>query len=173
MAYIALALALTFSVAGPASSAFAQTESATAEDGAPASEAPGNTSTAPNTPLGANLAPPVGIAPPIVAPGGVNQSGSATVSHTAGTLTSGQANPGSGTTNRRRDTNTTANNAPAAAPDATGDGQSAPAVQTCADFPTWYDAQLALESSVDPTQQRELDPDGDTIACEEYMYPGS
>jgi hypothetical protein len=46
-------------------------------------------------------------------------------------------------------------------------------VQTCADFPTWYDAQLALESSIDPNQQVELDPDGDTIACEEYMYPGS
>lgn len=171
LAYIALALALTCCAAAPAQITHAQTESATAEDGKPASEAPGNTSTAPNTPLGANLAPPVGITPPIVAPGGVNQSGSATISNTAGTLTSGQANPGSGTSTRRRDTNTT--NAPAAAPEATGDGQAAPAVQTCADFPTWYDAQLALESSIDATQQRELDPDGDTIACEEYMYPGS
>lgn len=170
---LALALALTFSVGLGATTTLAQTESATAEDGAPASEAPGTTTTAPNVPLGANLAPPVGITPPAVSPGGVGQSGSANVSHAPGTLTSGNG--------RNR---TTTETVPAGNTSATADGPTqgpppstesgaAPQVQTCADFPTWYDAQLALESSVDPSQQVELDPDGDTIACEEYMYPGS
>ena len=50
---------------------------------------------------------------------------------------------------------------------------AAASVATCADYPTWYDAQLALESSVDPALTASLDPDGNTIACEEVMYPGS
>jgi hypothetical protein len=170
---LALALALTFSLGLGATATLAQTESATAEDGAPASEAPGNTTTVPNVPLGANLTPPVGITPPALTPGGVGQSGSANVSHAPGTLTSGSG--------RNR---TTTETVPAGNTSARADGpavgsapatgsDSAPQVKTCADFPTWYDAQLALESSIDPAQQVELDPDGDTIACEEYMYPGS
>jgi hypothetical protein len=169
---LALALALTFSLGLGAQTTLAQTESATAEDGAPASEAPGTTTTVPNVPLGANLPPPTGITPPVLVPGAVGQSGSATVSHTPGTLTSGSG--------RNR---TTTETVPAGNTSAIADGPtqgspattsgSAPQVQTCADFPTWYDAQLALESSIDPAQQVELDPDGDTIACEEYMYPGS
>ncbi|MCA9878760.1 MAG: excalibur calcium-binding domain-containing protein [Thermomicrobiales bacterium] len=151
--------------------ALAQTESATAEDGAPASEAPGPTTSVPDVPLGANLTPPVGIAPPVLTPGGVGQSGSASVSHTPGTLTSGNGRNRTTTeTVPAGNTSATANGPGAAAPPT--DAGSAPQVQTCADFPTWYDAQLALESSIDPAQQRELDPDGDTIACEEYMYPG-
>lgn len=170
---LAIALALSFSLGFGAQETLAQTESATAEDGAPASEAPGNTTTAPNVPLGANLTPPVGITPPALVPGGVNQSGSASVSHTPGTLTSG-----SGRNRTVTETvpagNTSANaNGPAQSPPPATESSSAPQVQTCADFPTWYDAQLALESSIDPAQQVELDPDGDTIACEEYMYPGS
>lgn len=170
---LALALALTFSLGLGAQATLAQTESATAEDGAPASEAPGATSTAPNVPLGANLAPPVGITPPIISPAGVGQSGSANVSHTPGTLTSGNGRNRTTTeTVPAGNTSATANGPVAGAPPAT-DGGTAPQVQACADFPTWYDAQLALESSIDPSQQVELDPDGDTIACEEYMYPGS
>lgn len=72
---LALALALTFSLGLGAQGALAQTESATAEDGAPASEAPASTSTAPNVPIGANLTPPVGITPPVISPTGVGQSG--------------------------------------------------------------------------------------------------
>lgn len=170
---LALALALTFSLGLGAQATLAQTESATAEDGAPASEAPGNTATAPNVPLGANLTPPVGITPPIISSPGVGQSGSANVSHTPGTLTSG-----SGRNRTVTETvpagNTSANaNGPVQGSAPATESGLAPAVQTCADFPTWYDAQLALESSIDPAQQYELDPDGDTIACEEYMYPGS
>ena len=50
------------------------------------------------------------------------------------------------------------------------ESEAAP-VSGCADYPTWYDAQLTLESSVDPAVIGALDPDGDTIACEEVMYP--
>jgi hypothetical protein len=170
---LALALALTFSLGLGVQTTLAQTESATAEDGAPASEAPGATTTVPNVPLGANLAPPVGITPPALVPGGVNQSGSANVSHTPGTLTSGNGRNRTTTeTVPAGNTSATADGPSQGAPPATT-SDSAPQVQTCADFPTWYDAQLALESSIDPSQQVELDPDGDTIACEEYMYPGS
>ncbi|MBL8126888.1 MAG: hypothetical protein U0Z70_06205 [Thermomicrobiales bacterium] len=170
---LALALALTFSLGLGAQGALAQTESATAEDGAPASEAPASTSTAPNVPIGANLTPPVGITPPVISPTGVGQSGSANVSHTPGTLTSGNGRNRTTTeTVPAGNTSATANGPTQGSAPAT-DAGSAPQVQTCADFPTWYDAQLALESSIDPSQQVELDPDGDTIACEEYMYPGS
>ena len=75
----------------------AQTESATAEDGAPASEAPAETSSAPNVPLGANLTPPVGLLPPgpaIISAPGSGQPGSSSVSMAPGTQTTGAANPG-------------------------------------------------------------------------------
>ena len=75
----------------------AQEESATAEDGAPASEAPAETTAAPNVPLGANLTPPVGVVPPgpalITAPGS-GQPGSSSVSMAPGTQTTGTANAG-------------------------------------------------------------------------------
>lgn len=45
----------------------------------------------------------------------------------------------------------------------------APPVPTCADYPSWYDAQLALESTSDPALASSLDPDGNGIACEEVM----
>ena len=132
----------------------AQTESATAEDGKPASEAPATTTQGPTVPIGANLAPPTGIVPPAlttVGPRGTGQSGSSNVSMAPGTLTSGVAREG-----------TNAVRAP----------EAAPPVSACTDFPTWYDAQLTLESSVDVAVLNSLDPDGDTIACEEVMYPG-
>ena len=75
----------------------AQTESASAEDGAPASDAPAETSSAPDVPLGANLTPPLGALPlgPVVgtAPGS-GQPGSSSVSMAPGTLTSGSARIG-------------------------------------------------------------------------------
>jgi len=40
---------------------------------------------------------------------------------------------------------------------------------SCAAYPTWYDAQLALESSTDPLLIAALDPDADGIACEDVM----
>ena len=139
----------------------AQTESATAEDGAPvteepAAEAPATTSTTtvPPVQLGANLTPPVGVLPPPLTPAlAAGQSGDATVSTAAGTVTEGIAREGE-----------RAVRAPEAAPEAE-------AAVTCADFPTWYDAQMTLESSVDPAVLAALDPDGDAIACEELMYP--
>jgi hypothetical protein len=78
-------------------SALAQEESATAEDGAPASEAPAETTTAPNVPLGANLTPPVGLLPPgpaLISAPGSGQPGSSSVSMAPGTQTTGVANPG-------------------------------------------------------------------------------
>lgn len=75
----------------------AQTESANAEDGAPASEAPAETSAAPNVPLGANLTPPVGLLPPgpaIISAPGSGQPGSSSVSMAPGTQTTGVANAG-------------------------------------------------------------------------------
>ena len=75
----------------------AQTESATAEDGAPASEAPAETATAPNVPLGANLTPPLGALPPgpaLISGPGSGQSGSSSISMAPGTLTSGVAREG-------------------------------------------------------------------------------
>src|SRR5919112_435264 len=163
---LALALALTFSFGIGAQTTLAQAESATAEAGPPASEAPGNTSTAPNVPLGANLTPPVGITPPIISPAGVGQSGSSSVSHAPGTLTSGNGRNRTTTETVPAGNTTATADGPTQGPAPSTESDSAPQVQTCADFPTWYDAQLALESSIDPTQQVELDPDGDTIACE-------
>lgn len=141
----------------------AQTESATAEDGAPASEAPAETTTAPNVPLGANLTPPLGVNNGIVGgitpPSGTGQSGTSSVSMAPGTLTSGTAREG-------RNAVRAPEGEPAAAP-----ASEAPAVPTCGDYPTWYDAQLALESATDSALVSSLDPDGNAIACEEVMYP--
>ena len=75
----------------------AQTESASAEDGKPASEAPTETVTAPNVPLGANLTPPLGAlppVPPIISGPGSGQPGSSSVSMAPGTLTAGVAREG-------------------------------------------------------------------------------
>jgi hypothetical protein len=75
----------------------AQTESASAEDGKPASEAPTETVTAPNVPLGANLTPPLGalpLVPPIISGPGSGQPGSSSVSMAPGTLTAGVAREG-------------------------------------------------------------------------------
>jgi hypothetical protein len=167
---VAVAFAASFWLSGVS----AQTESATAEDGKPASEAPANTNPAPNVPIGANLTPPVGLTPPVLSsPSGTGQSGTSSVSMAPGTLTSGVANEG-------RNARHTSGGEPASAPaeepasapaETTEDsGSGDAAVQTCGDFPTWYDSQLALEASVDPALNASLDPDGDAIACEEEMY---
>ncbi|MFN8590714.1 MAG: hypothetical protein U0031_04560 [Thermomicrobiales bacterium] len=148
----ALGLMLCFNSVG---SVWAQTENATAEDGNSSPEAT-ETPTVPNVPLGANLTPPVGITPPgpaLITPPGTGQSGSSTVSMAPGTLTTGTAHEGR---NARHE--------PEAAPDPAS-------VPTCGDYPTWYDAQLALEAAVDDATRASLDPDGNTIACEEVMYP--
>ena len=133
----------------------AQSETATAEDGAPASETP-VTTPVPTVPVGANLTPPVAPVPPgpaLIAAPGSGRSGSSSVSMAPGTQTTGRAREGAN-----------AVRAPEAEP-------APESVAACTDFPTWYDAQLALESSVDEYVIGSLDPDGDTIACEEVMYP--
>ena len=76
---------------------FAQSESATAEDGKSASDAPVETVAAPNVPLGANLTPPLGALPlgPVILSGpGSGNPGSSSVSMAPGTLTSGVAREG-------------------------------------------------------------------------------
>jgi hypothetical protein len=151
----------------------AQEESTSAEDGAPASSAPAETSPVPTVTVGANLTPPTGALPnpPLIPAPGQGQAGSSTVSMAPGTQTTGIAREGANATRERRPDSAPADTAPAdTAPES--DSGSAP-VATCADYPTWYDAQLALESSVDPDLMASLDPDGNTIACEEVMYPGS
>ncbi len=75
----------------------AQTESASAEDGKSASDAPAETVTAPDVPLGANLTPPLGALPlgPVILTGpGSGQPGSSSVSMAPGTLSSGVAREG-------------------------------------------------------------------------------
>jgi hypothetical protein len=72
----------------------AQSESATAEDGKSASDAPAETVSAPNVPLGANLTPPLGALPPIISGPGSGQPGSSSVSMAPGTLTAGVAREG-------------------------------------------------------------------------------
>jgi hypothetical protein len=74
----------------------AQTESASAEDGKSASDAPAETTSAPDVPLGANLTPPLGALPlgPIISGQGSGQPGSSTVSMAPGTLSSGVAREG-------------------------------------------------------------------------------
>ncbi|MDF2757371.1 MAG: putative calcium-binding protein [Thermomicrobiales bacterium] len=76
---------------------FAQSESASAEDGKPASEAPAETATTPNAPLGANLTPSLGalpLGPGILSGSGSGNAGSSSVSMAPGTLTSGVAREG-------------------------------------------------------------------------------
>jgi hypothetical protein len=75
----------------------AQTESASAEDGKSASDAPAETVTTPDVPLGANVTPPLGALPPgpaILSGQGSGQPGSSSVSMAPGTLTSGVAREG-------------------------------------------------------------------------------
>src|SRR5215211_170908 len=75
----------------------AQTESANAEDGKSASDAPAETATAPNVPLGANLTPPLGAlppVPPILSGPGSGHAGTSSVSMAPGTLTAGVAREG-------------------------------------------------------------------------------
>jgi hypothetical protein len=75
----------------------AQTESASAEDGKSASDAPAETVTIPDVPLGANVTPPLGALPPgpaILSGQGSGQPGSSSVSMAPGTLTSGVAREG-------------------------------------------------------------------------------
>ena len=75
---------------------FAQSETSS-EDGKPASEAPAETDTAPNVPLGANLTPPLGalpLGPGILSGSGSGHPGSSSVSMAPGTLTSGVAREG-------------------------------------------------------------------------------
>src|SRR5215213_4331703 len=75
----------------------AQTESASAEDGKSASDAPAETVTTPNAPLGANLTPPLGALPlgPVILSGpGSGHPGTSSVSMAPGTLTSGVAREG-------------------------------------------------------------------------------
>jgi Bacterial TSP3 repeat len=76
---------------------FAQSESASAEDGKPASEAPAETATTPDVPLGANLTPSLGalpLGPGILSGSGSGNAGSSSVSMAPGTLTSGVAREG-------------------------------------------------------------------------------
>jgi hypothetical protein len=75
----------------------AQSETANAEDGKSASDAPAETTTAPNVPLGANLTPPLGALPPVpalISGPGSGQPGSSSVSMAPGTLTAGVAHEG-------------------------------------------------------------------------------
>jgi hypothetical protein len=155
---VGLSLGLSLCLSGVS----AQTESTNAEDGAPASDAPA-AATVPPVPVGANLTPPnTGLppGPPIISGPGSGRPGSSTVSMSPGTRTTGVANRGNG--NGGGSGGGGSSTEPAPEP-----------VTTCDDFPTWYDAQLALESSVDTAVISSLDPDGDAIACEEYMYPSS
>jgi hypothetical protein len=75
----------------------AQSETANAEDGKSASDAPAETTKAPNVPLGANLTPPLGALPPVpalISGPGSGQPGSSSVSMAPGTLTAGVAHEG-------------------------------------------------------------------------------
>jgi Bacterial TSP3 repeat len=93
----ALTASVVLGVSLCVSAASAQSESATAEDGKPASEAPAETSTAPEVPLGANLTPPLGalpLGPAIISGPGSGQPGSSSVSMAPGTLTAGTAREG-------------------------------------------------------------------------------
>lgn len=55
----------------------------------------------------------------------------------------------------------------------TAEAAGAPVVAACADFPTWYDAQIYYESAGSAIEAPELaaslDPDFDGVACEEIM----
>jgi hypothetical protein len=94
-----------------------------------------------------------------------------------GTQTTGVAREGRNASHERPPAETAPAAAPDAAPtdtapaDASAAAPDAAPAAGCGDYPTWYDAQLALESSVDPALNAALDPDGDAIACEAVMYP--
>ncbi len=51
--------------------------------------------------------------------------------------------------------------------------ETAPATGFCAQYASWYDAQVAYENlgatAADPALVQEIDPNYDGIACEEYM----
>jgi hypothetical protein len=147
----------------------AQEESTSAEDGAPASSAPAETNPVATVPIGANLPTTNGAlpSPPLIPAPGQGHAGSSSVSAAPGSQTTGVANAGDHANRERR-----GDSVPATDTTTSSDADATP-VATCADYPTWYDAQLALESSVDPALIASLDPDGNTIACEEVMYPGS
>ena len=93
----ALIASVVLGVSLTVSAVSAQTESASAEDGKSVSDAPAETSTAPEVPLGANLTPPLGALPPgpaIITGPGSGQPGSSSVSMAPGTLTAGTAREG-------------------------------------------------------------------------------
>jgi hypothetical protein len=52
--------------------------------------------------------------------------------------------------------------------------ETAAAPGFCAQYPSWYDAQIAYENlgltAADPVVVQEVDPDYDGIACETYVY---
>ncbi|MFM9107122.1 MAG: hypothetical protein ACKOWF_10555 [Chloroflexota bacterium] len=51
---------------------------------------------------------------------------------------------------------------------AEGDGEAV-YVPTCADYGSWYDAQVALEESGDPALAESLDPDYNGVACDDMQ----
>ena len=138
----------------------AQDESTSTKDGAPASSAPAETNPAPPVPIGANLAPTNGAlpSPPIIPAPGQGHAGSSSVSAAPGTQTTGVANEGDHANHERRSDNAPASDSAPDSDSASGSDSAASSVATCADYPTWYDAQLALESSVDPALTASLDP---------------
>ena len=93
----ALIASVILGVSLTVSAVSAQTESASAEDGKSVSDAPAETSTAPEVPLGANLTPPLGALPPgpaLTSVSGTGQPGTSSVSMAPGTLTAGTAREG-------------------------------------------------------------------------------
>ncbi len=93
---LSLLAAFAIGISLSAGSVSAQTESASAEDGAPASDAPAETNTAPSVPIGANLAPPIGLppVPALITGPGSGQPGSSSVSMAPGIQTTGIAREG-------------------------------------------------------------------------------
>ena len=93
----ALIASVVLGVSLSAGAVSAQSETATAEDGKSASDAPAETSSAPEVPLGANLTPPLGALPPgpaLISDQGSGQPGTSSVSMAPGTLTAGTAREG-------------------------------------------------------------------------------
>jgi len=151
----------------------AQTESASAEDGKPASEAPTETAPPPSVPLGANLTPPLGalpLGPAIISGPGIGQPGSSTVSMAPGTLTTGVAREGINAVRAPEAEPApapVADAAPEAVADTTVDEASEPVVADTAvatafdlDADNYPDA-LEVESGLDPHNP---DTDGDGVA---------
>src|SRR5215207_3832637 len=149
----------------------AQTESANAEDGKPASEAPAEMVSSPNVPLGANLTPPLGalpLGPAIISGPGTGQPGSSTVSVAPGTMTTGEARQGIKAV-RAPDAvpAPVADAAPEPVTGTTVDETSEPvvadmAVATASDLDADnYPDALEVESGLDPSNP---DTDGDGVA---------